>query len=128
MIIMYISQMEFYFGPLDHSVQLHGVAVLAAVCVVHPSLLELVVPSLVEQFGHLLQVPSPNIQLASSISSALVDITRTCISWELCQTLLSGGLLQRLVAACVRSCDVISPMLENISTILSLFTQVADER
>ena len=96
-------------------------------CVVHPSLLELGVPSLVEQFGRLLQVP-PNIQLASSISSALVHITRTCIGWELCQALLSGGLLQRLVAVCVMSHDVISSMLENIATILSLFTQVADER
>ena len=102
--------------------------VLAAVCVVHPSLLELAVPSLVEQFGQLLGAPSPNIKLASSISSALVHITRTCIGWELCQTLLSGGLLQRLVAVCVMSCDVISPMLENIALILSFFTQSADER
>ena len=102
--------------------------VLAAVCVVHPSLLELGVPSLVEQFGHLLKAPSPNIQLASSISSALVHITRMCMGWEVCQTLLSGGLLQRLVAVCVMSCDVISPMLENITIVLSFFTQTADER
>lgn len=102
---------------------------LAAVCVVHPSLLELGVPSLIEQLGHLLVAPSPpSVQLASSYGSALVHITRMCIAWELCQALLSGGLLQRLLAVCVTSCDVISPMLENIAIVLSLFTQTANER
>ena len=113
---------------IDHSVQPRVVDVLTAVCVVHPSLLELGGPFLVEQFGHLFKAPTPDIQLASSISSALVHITRTCIAWEMYQNLLSGGLLQQLVAVCVMSCDVISPVLENIAIILSLFTQAADER
>jgi hypothetical protein len=117
---------------VDASVQLHAVEVLAAVCVVHPSLLELGVPSLVEHFGRLLGAPSPlpppGVQLASSISLALVHIARECVGWEVCQALLSGGLLQRLVAVCVMSRDVISPMLENVAIVLSLFTQTANER
>ena len=139
-LVMFILYMYIYPAPciettnltfaiVDPSVQLHVVDMLAAVCVVQPILLELGVPSLIEQFGHLLKAPTPpHIHLASSVSSALVHVTRTCIGWEICQTLLSGGLLQRLVAVCVMSRDVISPMLENIAIILSLFTQTADER
>ena len=112
---------------VDTSIKLCVVDVLAAVCVVDPSILELCVPSLVQQFGHQLKTSS-NIQLASGLSSALVDITRTCIGWELYQSLLSGGLLQQLVAVCVTSCDIINPVLENIANILSLLTQAADER
>ena len=105
---------------------------LAALCVIDPCLLELGLPSLVEHFGHLLGAPSPpasiQLQLVSSISSALVHIARACMGWELCQTLLSEGLLQRIVAVCVTSCDIISPMLENVAIILSLFVQTANER
>ena len=103
---------------------------LSAVCEIDPCLLELGLPSLVEHFGHLLGAPSPpaSIQLASSISSALVHITRACMGWELCQTLLSGGLLRRMVAICVISRDIISPMLENVAIVLSLFVQTTNER
>ena len=118
-------------STIDVSVQLHAVDMLSALCVIDSCLLELGLPSLVEHFGRLLGAPSPasiQLQLASSISSALVHIARACVGWELCQTLLSGGLLRRIVAVCVISCDIISPMLENVAIILSLFVQIANER
>ena len=124
--------LKYIISLIDVSVQLHAVDMLAALCVIDPCLLELGLPSLVEHFGRLLGAPSPpasiQLQLASSISSALVHITRACMGWELCQTLLSGGLLRRIVAVCVMSCDIISPMLENVDIILSLFVQTANER
>ena len=118
---------RFFLFPSDSSIQLHAVDVLARVGVVHPSLLAHVVPPLVEEFGRLLQPPC-NLQLASAISLALVCTTQTCVDWELYQTLLSEGLIQKLVAKCVMSCDVISPVLNDIATVMSLYTQVADER
>ena len=87
--------------------------------------MELTLPALVEQFGRLLRL---DVHLASSITSALVRIANSCLSWEECQMLLADSLLQKMVAACVMSRDVIAPVLEHVVTILSLFTQVVNER
>lgn len=109
------------------SIRVRAVEVLSAVCVVHPTFLELSIPPLVERFSQLLQIPPPDVQLASCISSALVNITRTCIGWEVYQKLLNGEILKQLVVVCVMSCDIIAPILENMATVLSFFAQAADE-
>ena len=105
------------------------VDLLSALSVVHPGLLEQAVPRLVEWFNQLLRSPSPSgTQLTTCISLALVDITKACLCWSEYQKLLSEGLLRQLVAVCVMSRDVIEPVLDNIATILSLYTQQADDR
>ena len=91
-------------------------------------MVELCLPPLVDVLAGFLSAPSPDLTLVSSISSALLKITRNCISWVEFRELLSNRLLQQLVAICVMSCDVISPLLENIVAIVSLFTQAVDER
>ena len=101
---------------------------LSALSVIHPRLLEEALPRLVEWFGQLQRCPVPSTQLASCVCLALVDITRRCICWEECQKLLAEGLLQELVAISVMSRDTIDPVLENVATILSLYTQTASDR
>ena len=101
---------------------------LSALSVVHPSLLERAVPRLVEWFDQLLRSPSPSsTQLTTCISLALVNVTKACLCWSEYQRLLKEGLLRQLVAVCVMSRDVIEPVLDNVATILSLYTQPADD-
>ena len=113
----------------DPSVLERTVDLLSALSVVHPSLLEQAVPRLVEWFDQLQRSPSPSsTQLTTCISLALVDITKACLCWSEYQKLLKDGLLWQLVAVCVMSRDVVELVLDNIATILSLYTQQADDR
>ena len=91
-------------------------------------MVELCLPPLVDALAELVSTPPHDLALALSISSALLNITKNCISWVEFQELLSDRLLRQLVAVCVMSCDVIGPLLENIVTIVSLFTQAVEER
>lgn len=109
------------------TVRLYVVDLLSSLCVAHVSVMELVVPPLVELFTQLIRCPSPDVQFTLSISSVLLSITQSCISWVEFRRLFSDGLLRQLVVVCVTCDDVISPLLDNVVTIVSLFTQAADE-
>ena len=96
---------------------------LSSLCVADAGMVGLCLPPLVDLLAELMAAPSPDLTLALSVSSALLNITRSCISWVEFRELLGDRLLRQLVAVCVMSCDVISPLLENIVTIVSLYAQ-----
>ena len=101
---------------------------MSSLCIADASMVELCLPPFVDVLAELMSTPSHDLVLALSISSALLNITRSCISWVEFQEILSDRLLRQLVAVCVMSCDVIGPLLENVVTVVSLFTQAVEER
>ena len=73
--------------------------------------------------------------LSTSISGALVNIVKESIHHDSCRALLRGGsekgegLMERLVAVCVRCCgDMGSTVVRHIAQLLSCYVQHADDK